>query len=334
MIRNKNIFITGGGFIGRNLAVRLSEKNSVTVLTRKREDIKSSNMLVVEGDILKPETFAFALEKCDIVFHCAAYISFEERGFKDAYRINVDGTRHILEACHKKGVKKVVYLSACSVLGYVKDKNKVLNESSDPEIPKSNAYAYTKKQAELIVREYVGKGLNASIANIATVYGPGDRKMNSGSIIKAIYENKVGFSPPGGTSYVSVTDLVNGLMLLAEKGKAGERYIFCSENLTFSELFNRIAEAIGRKKIVHKLPRWTYLPIIAAAYIKSKLPTANKKSIDLITPQIIKEAFYYKYYDSGKARRELGWQPKELLEKAVRAALDYYIREGLVNERR
>ena len=89
-------------------------------------------------------------------------------------------------------MKKVVHLSACAVLGHSWNKDDLIDESACPHIPKSNVYAYTKAKAEEIVREYAKRGLDASIANPATVYGPGDRKMNSGSIIKAIYDNTKG----------------------------------------------------------------------------------------------------------------------------------------------
>ncbi|MDP2939643.1 MAG: NAD-dependent epimerase/dehydratase family protein [Candidatus Omnitrophota bacterium] len=324
------IFITGAsGFIGSNLVKKLVVNNQVYTLFRKTDKEINEKTTIVFGDILSPESFISNVNGCDILFHCAAYISFQEGNFQKAYKVNVEGTRNVLEAAYQAKVKKVVHLSACAVLGYSKDENQIIDETAKPKIPKSNVYAYTKMKAEEVVQEYVKKGANISIANIATVYGAGDRRLNSGSIIKAIYENKIKFAPPGGTSYVTVNDLIDGLILLAQKGRPGERYIFCNENLTFFELFNRIATVLGKGGIKFILPRWTYLPANVAAFLKDKL-TFRKRGFNLITPQIIKESYNYKYYSSQKARESLGWSPKETLEEAVTEAFKYYLKEGLI----
>ena len=328
------VFVTGAsGFIGSNLVLKLSNTDCVVYASfRQLPETKQKNERVVslKGDILNVQSLNSLFSNVDTVFHCAAYISFQKKDFEKAYQVNVEGTRNILEAAYQAGVKKVIHLSACAVLGYSKNNKEIIDESADPVIEKDNVYAYTKKLAEGEVQKYVQKGLDVSIANLATVYGQGDRKINSGSIIKAIYENKIKFAPPGGTSYVTIDDLVDGLMLLAEKGKPGERYIFCNENLTFLELFNRIAKVLGRNEMKFKIPRWTYVPTVMVACIKDKIIGNSEKKINLITTQIIKESYNYKYYSSQKARGELCWKPKKSLEQAVNKALQFYKKERLI----
>lgn len=327
------IFLTGiSGFIGSNLGKRLAIDNRVYALVRRPIEQIDASIMPIIGDILKPDTFISIIKECDVVYHCAAYISFRKKDFEKAFQINVRGTRNILEAAYRGGVRKVVHLSACGVLGFSSDRNIVLDETANPEIQQNNTYTYTKKLAEEEVQKYVQKGLNVSIANIATVYGQGDRKLNSGAIIRAIYENKIKFAPPGGTSYVNIDDLVDGLLLLAEKGKAGERYIFCNENLTFLELFNRIAKVLGRKEIKFKIPRWTYIPIIASTYILDKIIGQNGDKINLVTPQIIKESYNFKYYSSKKANDKLDWKPQKSLEEAVIKAIDFYKSKGIISK--
>jgi len=184
---NKTFFITGAsGFIGSNLINKLYLGNKVYALVRDPQRHVIGGIENIVGDILSPESYEHELKGCDILFHCAAFISFRKKDFDEAYRVNVEGTRNVLEAAYVAGVKKVVHLSACAVLGFSDDKNKVLDETADPVIRKDNVYAYIKKLAEEEVQKYVKKGLDVSIANISTVYGQGDRKMNSGSIIKTI----------------------------------------------------------------------------------------------------------------------------------------------------
>ena len=210
------------------------------------------------------------------------------------------------------------------------DKNTFLDETSNPKIGKDNVYAYTKKLAEEEIQKYVQKGLNVSIANIATVYGQGDRKLNSGTVIKSVYERKMKLIPPGGTSFVSVDDLVEGLVLLAQKGKPGERYIFCTENMEYKALIQRIAKTLKLKETSFVLPRFSYYPALLAAKGLEWLPSTSKGKVTLMTQQILKESYGYKYFSSKKATAELGWKPLQSLEEAVKRAYDYYKEHHLI----
>ncbi len=321
-----NIFVSGAaGFIGSNLINRLRvEQNNIFALVRNTAVESDKNIKVIEGDVLDIGSFADAMKTCDLVFHCAAFVSFHKKNYTKAYQINVEGTRNVLEAAFRGGVSKFVHLSACAVFGYTKNQDIALDESRYPMLKKNNIYAYTKALAEKEVLNYVEKGLNASIANIATVYGQGDRKLNSGASIKGLHEGKLKFIPPGGTSYVAVDDLVDGLLLLAEKGVPGERYIFCSENLLYRELLRRIAKTLNVKPPHFVLPKWSYLPFLAAGNILEYFSSVSQENLNLISSQIVKEIFRFKYFNSIKARDKLGWSPQQSFENAVRQAVEYY----------
>lgn len=330
---DKCALVTGAcGFIGSNLVKELLSKGwHVIGLARNMpSDLSHQNLSIIEGDILDRERLLGLTKGIDVIFHCAAYISFIPKDFKKSYDINVVGTRNILEVGLENRVKKVVCLSAASILGYTKDPKDIIEEDRKFYISKKSPYTFTKKIAEDLAREYARMGLDVLIANITTVYGAGDRKLNSGTIIKLIYKNKVRFAPYGGTSYVSVADLVKGLIILSEKGKRGENYTFCTQNLTFLELFNRIANSISRKPIKFILPKWTFFPLLGAFSLIHPFMAYSQDKVNILTPEIIKEAYFYKYYSSKKAREELGWQPKIFLEEAVKEALDFYLKEGLL----
>ncbi len=328
----KKIFITGSsGFIGGNLTERLlSENHQVYALLRNPAQSYDKRLKIVEGDIRYPETYSQVLKECDLIFHCAAYISFQKKDFQKAYQINVEGTRNLLEAAYQAGVKKTVHLSACAVLGFSADKNKILDETEYPEIKEDNIYAFTKRMAEKEVQNYVQKGLDISIANIATVYGHGDKKLNSGSVIKSVYQGKIKLIPPGETSFVSADDLVEGLILLAEKGRAGERYIFCSENMEYKTLVQRIAHTLGVKSPEYTLPNFFYYPSLFAVKGIEFFSKFSKDKVNLVTSQILKETFGYKYFSSEKAKKELGWKPLQSFEEAVEKAFNYYKEKGLL----
>lgn len=332
MNTKRNILVTGAsGFIGGNLAARLSlGGNNVYALTRSPLEHYEQRVSNVVGNIMNPESLISTIRECGAIYHCAAYISFSKKDFQKAYQINVEGTRNILETALNAGVKKVVHLSACAVLGFSSDKNIIIDETANPEIKENNVYAFTKKLAEEEVQKYVQKGLDVSIANIATVYGQGDRKLNSGAIIKSVFEGKMRFIPPGGTSFVSVDDLVNGLILLSEKGAAGERYIFCSENMEYKVLAQRIAAALGVKKPRYTLPAFSYYPALLAVKGIELFSGFAHGKVNLMTAQILKETYGYKYFSSHKAREHLGWRASQSLEDAVTKAFHYYKKESLL----
>jgi dihydroflavonol-4-reductase len=322
----RSVLVTGGnGFIGRNLVEGLDTgENQIFVLARGPCEVRGRRVTLVQGDICRPETLSSVMEQCDTVFHCAGHVSFRKKDFSQTYRVNVGGTRNVLEAASRAGVRKVVHLSACAVLGFSRDPLVRIDESASPFIEKGNIYAYTKLLAEEEVRRYVRKGLNVSMANIATVYGPGDRKLNSGSVITSIYRKQMRLVPPGGTSFITVKDLVSGLQLLSENGRSGERYIFCAENLPYRTLVERIAQAVGVSPPVMVIPKVFYLPALWMARLLERASSAGADRVGLVSAQIVKESFGYKYFDSGKARRELGWSPSQTLEDAVQQALAYY----------
>jgi nucleoside-diphosphate-sugar epimerase len=326
-----NIFITGGsGFIGRNLIEKLlSDENQIYALTRSQREFFDERVKVVQGDIQEPESFVSIIKECDVVFHCAAYISFQKKDFQKAYQVNVEGTRNILESAYQGGVKKVIHLSTCAVLGFSHTKDRIISETANPEIDKTNIYAYTKKLAEEEVKKYVKKGLNVSIANIVTVYGQGDRNLNSGTIIKSVYEGKMRIVPPGGTSFVSINDLIDGLMLLVQKGKPGERYIFCTENMEYKELVQRIAKVLKVQSPRYVLPNFTYYPALCAIKGIEFFSWFKNRKINLLTPTILKQTYGYKYFSSNKAKKILGWRPSQSLEEAVIEAFRYYKENNL-----
>lgn len=321
----KKIFITGGtGFIGNNLIKRLINDNEIYVLCRTPNEHIDKRVNIIIGDILKPQSFVNSIKGINLLFHCAANISFKKNEFEEVYQTNVCGTKNILESSLQAGVEKVVHLSAGAVLGYRKDIGKLIDENCVPYIKKENVYAYTKKLAEEEVQKYVKKGLNVSIANIATVYGVGDNRLNSGAIIKSIYDGNINFVPPGGTSFVAIDDLITGLLLTAERGKAGERYIFCSENMQYRVLTKRIASVLKVAPPKYVLPNLFYWPALCGVKCLELLESLLQRKQSLINVQVLKESFGYKYFNSNKAKEQLGWIPTQSFEETVKSAFDYY----------
>jgi len=330
----RRVFVTGAsGFIGSNLVRRLvDEGHDVVALMRRHSHhplLDGVEFERVTGDLLEKESFEKALDGCDVVFHCAAVISFSRYTLSKAYPVNVDGTRNVLEAALKAGVRRFVFTSACATIGISRTPDVILDESSEWVPPESWVYAYTKYVSEREVLSYSEKGLETIALNPSAVYGQGDHALNTGLAIKQIYKNRMLASPPGGTSYVSINDLIDAHILAMEKGKPGERYILVKENLRYIDLFNRIAQALHSKIIRFVLPPTAHYPLYYSMMTaESLLHFFGLRELP-ISSHILDELFMFKYYSGKKAEKELGWRPREDLETAVVDAMEYYRKQKM-----
>ncbi|MBF0138196.1 MAG: NAD-dependent epimerase/dehydratase family protein [Magnetococcus sp. DMHC-1] len=322
------IFVTGGtGFVGRNLVARLiQDGHEVRVLTRNPDRVPVGAQAVV-GDLLEPLAYRRALTGCDWLFHGAAAITFRTDAL--AQEINVAGTRLLVETAREVGIKRFIHLSACAVLGVSHTPEQVLDETATPQLGPEQPYAWTKKLAEDLLLEQARQGMDVRIARFSTVYGPGDARMNSGSIIRSVQKGML-FVPPGGTSFIAVLDLVDGLLAVAERGRPGESYILNGGNLTYRELTGRIAQVLGVAPPRLTLPGLAYAPLLAMAWVLTRLRQENPQAVNLVTPAIVREIFHYKYFSTAKAARDLGWHPQQSLETCVAAAVDWYRTQKLL----
>jgi dihydroflavonol-4-reductase len=323
------ILITGGsGYVGSNLLKRLVEGgHDVTALMRP----KSYHPLLAGlgftrfiGDLDNVGSLLKAVQGADVVYHCAAKISFSKYGLQDAYSTNVLGTRNLLDASMVAGVKRFIFTSACATIGISTEPETILDESFTWIPPESWVYAHTKYEAERMVLSKASHGMETIALNPPSVYGQGDHALNTGFAIKQILRNRMPGCPPGGTSYVSINDLVDAHILALDHGKSGERYILMKENLPYSELFNRIAAVLGSRRIDFIVPRILHYPLcysMSAAETIMRYLGAGELPI---SSHIMDELFMFKYYNRKKAVHELGWKPKEKLEDAVDEAMRYY----------
>ena len=265
-----------------------------------------------------------AVDGIDGVCHCAGFISFSKKDLPGLHQANVKGTANLLEACRKKAVKKLVYVSAGATIGASKQSTPALTEDNPYEPHPDQAYAYTKKLAEDLVRKASRNGMETVIVNPCTVYGPGDHSLNSGAIIRDVIQGRLRIAPPGGTTVVAVEDVAGGIRLAMEQGKGGERYLLANERMEFIDLLSTIADLVGVKPVRRKIPRSLYYPGIAAAAVLERALSSR------ITREMVSSLFQYKYYDASKARKELGWTPRTPFPEAVRRALDYYRKNDLL----
>jgi nucleoside-diphosphate-sugar epimerase len=312
------ILITGStGYIGSLLTKKLAEQGEdISILVRKDPGIPAfqrSNIRIVKGDITDKASVVEAMRGVNRLYHMAAYARLWAKEPDTFYRINVEGTRNVMEAALDADVRKVIYTSTAGVIGPSKDKPMT---EEDPRITGFfNAYEETKTQAEAVVQEYVKKGLDVSIVNPARVYGPGlDTGSNPVTKIVELYMKRKWHVIPGSGedigSYCHVDDVVDGHITAMAKGVMGERYIFGGVNATFNELISLIKKHSGVDKRLYHLP----FPLLSLVSHAMKTWSTISGTPPMITPDWVRRYDYHWKLDSGKAVREIDYKIRSLDE--------------------
>ena len=223
----RSILITGGtGFLGSNLAAALQgDGYRIRIHHRPASDPRTIAYLQVEhvvGDILDRESIHRAVDGCDTVFHTAAMVSHSARDRDLVQTTNVVGTRNVVEACLRAGVKRLVHVSSVAAVGSPPDGG-IATEETAFTWKGPPGYKLSKYYSELEIADGIRRGLDAVIVNPSVIVGERDIHFHGGQLIRAARRGLLLFSVPGGMNIVYVGDVVRGMMQEAVKGKTGDR---------------------------------------------------------------------------------------------------------------
>ena len=319
--------VTGGtGFVGSNLVAALIDRGiRVRVLQRATSSTAALDGLDYEmriGDVLDDaDTLAAMMADCVWVFHTAAISDYwRYRGPERLYRTNVEGTRNISAAALRAGVQRLVFTSSLAALG-IPAPGRELSEADQFNMrPRSFPYGYSKHLAECELSRAVAAGLPAVTVNPSVVIGPLDVNRIAGAMFVEAARGRLRVAAPGGTNFVSVTDVVHGHIAAAECGRVGERYILAGENLSFHGAFATVCDIVGRPGPSVVLPRWT-IPVAAAAVAAARAVVGPRLPIDGKQMRLSSAAIYA---DGSKALDELG-VPATPFRTAARSAYEWYL---------
>jgi nucleoside-diphosphate-sugar epimerase len=322
------VLVTGAtGFVGGHLVKRLiNDGHSVRALVRRGRDLKGFNgrVEIVYGDITDPHSLGDATRDIDMVYHSAALV--REAGVPDSlfWKINVEGTRNLLEASHKHGIKRFIHISTCGVHGDVRNPPATEDSPFNPE----DIYQKTKIESERLVMDFRRKGLPAVIIRPAGIYGPGDTRLLK--LFKLIKGRKFIMVGDGKTLFhlVYIDDLIDALILAGQVPDAeGEAFLIAGERyLSLNELTKIIADFFG------VLQRKIHLPVLPIRLLAIAMeftfkplriePPLFRRRVDFFTKN--------RAFDISKAKRILGYRPGVDIEEGVRLTVDWYKREGLL----
>jgi len=305
------IMITGAtGYIGHKLALEAAAKNfTVHVLVR---DVQSKfmpvhpNIIPFKGDVTEKGSVLSALKGCKMVLHTAAITKLWEKDNSIFYKVNVEGTRNVLDAALESGVQKLVYTSTCAVIG---PSDKFPMSESDPRITAfENDYEISKHWAEELVKEYSRRGLFAVIVAAPKVYGPGIEGGGNffDRLLRNIFSMNIAFVPSCDEvlgNYGFIDDIVTGHFLALEKGLGGEKYILGGENINYNTFFNAIKKFAGKKIRLIRIPKFL---ILIWSFLHMILFRLSGKHTN-ISPKTVHRFTQNRALNCDKAIRQLGY---------------------------
>lgn len=252
--------VTGGtGFVGSHIARALVENGyQVRILRRETSRLDAVADIACEhyiGDVMDSNSLRDAMEGVDWVFHVAAVADYWRNDPERIYQVNVDGTRHVLQAAAELGVRRVIFTSSAAAMGY-RDDLRVVDESVrfnwDQHL---TPYGHSKFLAEAEVYRAIRHGLDCVILNPAVIIGPGDLNQISSSVILELARGNVPPTvPPGGITVIDVRDVAAAHIAAAERGRTGERYLLGDVNLTHRAWLRLTADAIGMHMAAIPMP--------------------------------------------------------------------------------
>ena len=305
------MFITGAtGYIGHLLALEAARLGyTVHALVRDPQSPffpSHERILAFRGDITDKATVLNAMEGCEKVIHAAGITKFRDKDPSLFYRVNVEGTRHVLESALQLNIKKFVFTSTGAVLG---PSGKQPMKENDPRLTAfENDYEISKHWAEQLVKEYNRKGLFTVIVAAPRVYGPGPLTTGCpiNKLILKVLSSQTGFVPSFTevvANYAFVDDVVKGHFLAMDRGLGGEKYILGGENLTYRQFFDTIRDESPKRILLIRTP----LPILkvwsAIHLLVSKLMGRQTQ----ISPMIISRLKKNRALNCDKALRQLGY---------------------------
>jgi nucleoside-diphosphate-sugar epimerase len=304
-------FVTGGsGFIGGALIERLvAEGRPVRALARSdaaAAKVEARGAEAVRGDLGDRASLAAGSAGCATAFHLAAHLG-EWGPWEDFERGNVEGTRNALAGCREAGVRRFVHCGTEAAL--MAGEPLVHVDETAPLRPDSPApYPATKARAELAVREANGDGFETVVVRPRFVWGKGDTTLLP-EMVEAVEAGRFAWVGGGGnvTETAHVDNVVEGLLLGAGKGLAGEAYFVTDgEPVVFREFVSEMLRTQGVEPPDRSLPGWTAAPLARICELAWRLPLPGEPPMTRFRSWVLTQECTI---DISKARRELGYEP-------------------------
>ena len=322
------VFLTGGsGLIGGALASRLLERGD-EVLALARSDqaeraLAARGTRVVRGDVLDEDVMAAGMAGCALVYHVAGINTMCPADPASLFHVNVRGAEAAVRAAARAGVPRIVLTSSAASLG--EEPGTVGREDSPHRGSYLSVYERSKHEGEVAALAAARRaGIEIVSINPSSVQGPG-RAAGTGRIMIAYLNRRLRAFVDTHISIVDIADCVEGHLLGAERGRAGERYVLSGSTITSREALGIVSELSGVHHHVRQLPP----PVARAAGTLIEGVFRVRGKPPPVCREMVRTLLHGHRYDGSRASRELGVEYTPVTD-TFRRTIEWAAREGLV----
>ncbi len=343
------VLVTGGtGFLGEHL-LRVLRQNGQSVRALVRQPtptLKALGVSQYSGDVLPPapadgagteaakaaqaaadealsDDLMAALDGCREVYHLAGLVSRDPHKAQDMMRLHVEGTRHLLHAAKRAGVRRVVVASTSGTVAVSREPSPIPDETWPYPVELCGGWPYylSKIYQEKMALDLGARlGLEVVCVNPSLLLGPGDRRGSSTEDVRKFLCGEIAAIPSGGLSFVDVRDAASACFAAMRKGRPGARYLLGGPNWTFAEFLGRLGRIAKVEGPWLRVPAgWnSWLNRITRAVDHVYQHRGETSPVDRVSFEM-GQVFWY--CDSSLARRELGFtsrDPAETLDETIR----------------
>src|ERR1700744_2510545 len=296
----------------------------VRVLLRKSSSTKGIDDVDVDrryGDLFDTAAVAAAMADRDVVYYCVVDTRAELRDPAPLFKTNVEALRNVLDVAVQANLQRFVFLSTIGTIAVGRNRETVDEASPSNWADQAGGYIESRRAAERLVLSYVADhGLPAVVANVSNPYGPPDWQPRQGMFVKYAAQGRMPFYVRGvGSEVVGIDDVAEALLLAAQRGRIGERYIISERYMTQRDLVTTAAQAVGVRPPRLGVPMAAmyglgWLSDAVGALVHRDFPMSRQSArlVELTSPA-----------SHAKATRELGWHPAPTEDSIRRAARNY-----------
>jgi nucleoside-diphosphate-sugar epimerase len=308
---HSTILVTGAsGRVGSRLVEALVERGERVRALVMHFDTAPKGAEVVRGNLLNKEAIAEAVKGADTIYHLAAVLDYAAPK-KLMFDVNVTGTKNLIEASH---ASKFVYLSSTAVYGY--HAASLITEAT-PSAP-AGFYGRTKMLAERLVLDRQG-----IVVRSPDIFGKGFQEGYE-YVLGQLEKGTMPIIGSGNNKihWIHISDLIDALLLAKDRGRPGEVYLVAGkEARPQKELLALLTKYLGAKEPHAHVPRYVASMMARYEVLVSRLRGRRPK----VMPEHISKITSDRVFDTSKARKELGFEPKVEYDAAAKELVDEHI---------
>ena len=323
------VFVTGAdGLLGNNMVrLLLDAGHQVKVFIQEGKDLGYLTDLTIEasyGDLLNYEQLRDAMKGSEVVINAAAVTDTWPNQGPLYWKVNVDGVKNVIQAVKENQVARLIHVGTANSFGPGNLENPG-NETTPFDGARYKLdYITSKYEAQKIVlNEIKENNLPAMIVNPTFMIGPYDVKPSSGKMIISVIQGKVPGYAPGGRNFAYVRDVAQAIVNAVTMGRLGECYILGGTNLSYKQMFGKIASIFNVKPPKLGIPAFAVLIYGRILSIVGNM--SGKEPVISYPLGVISNELHY--YSSAKAVKELN-MPQTDIEFAINEAVDWFKQEN------